>query len=193
MINKQYLILIPIFITLMGCEQANVGGAIDAGDFEAQRASEVKKWANSAPRDVAKIIESGNAILANENATIEELIIAAKESNAAANFVTDIQKEYGEYYRDNYKYSFIQESVAPAHDKYVSKANELKNIRNTAYMRIGAIKRMQGDELEAFLYYKDAYRLSVFDKGGKDGIRYKAEQEMKDILGLNEIESYTSW
>jgi len=134
-------------------------------------------------------------VLAKSDASVEELIQAGKRSNAAANFVGYIQEEYADYYRDNYKYDFVQKKISPSHDKYVALGNKLKGIRNTAYLLIGLKLKEEGRVGEAFFYFRDAFRLSTFDgyKKSDPGTRYIAEQEMKEILGIKDIESYKTW
>ena len=72
----------------------------------------------------------------------------------------------------------------------MNKANALKDVRNEIYIRLGDMSYENGDKLEAFMYYRDAYRLSTF-RSGINGVRYRAEQKMKEILGLTEVESYS--
>lgn len=166
--------------------------AEDVKDFDEQRAKEVKKWSAIGFGNVNETLKSAQEALENENASLNELKDAAKRANAAANYVGYIEEEYSDYMRDNYKYDFVLEKVSPAHDSYVEKSNALKAVRNDIYMRIGDILKTQGKITEAFFYYRDAYRLSIFNSFNK-GTRYKAEQEMKKMLGLQEIESFITW
>ena len=176
-----FLISLPFFIS-----------AQESQDFDEQREEEVKKWSKSGFGDVNEILKSVLETLENENASISALKVGATQANAAANFVMHLQEEYADYYRENYQYEFIQKKVAPAHDAYIQKANLLKDARNNCYMRIGHMLKGQGKNIEAFFYFRDAYRLSTFDTRG-EGTRYKAEQEMKEMLGLQEINSYVTW
>lgn len=164
----------------------------DNQDFDDQREEQVKKWSKSGIGNVNEVLENVTEILAKDNPSINELKEGAKQANAAANYVGYLQEEYADYYRQNSRYEFVQKKVAPAHDAYVKKGNALKDARNKCYMRIGKILKSKGDITEAFFYFRDAYRLSTFDTRD-EGIRYQAEQEMKELLGLEEIESYITW
>lgn len=162
-------------------------------DVDSLRTKEVEQWSKSGFGDVNVIMKNATAILADENATISQLKDAAKSSNAAANFIGNITDVYDDYKRENYKYDFVLEKVNPSRDAYVAKSNALKVLRNQCYFRIGLELKGDGKNLEAFLYFKDAFRLSPMVENGKEGLRYKAEQEMKKLLGLQEIESFVTW
>ena len=74
--------------------------------------------------------------------------------------------------------------------------NEFLEIRNQAYFNLGLLAKNENKTMEAFLYFKDAYRLSLFDCRGtseKYCIRWKAEQELQKLLGLMEIKAYVTW
>jgi len=62
---------------------------------------------------------------------------------------------------------------------------------------MGLIAKKKGENLRAYLYFKDAFRLSSFDCGPgkpvKGCMRWKAEQEMQKLLGLSDVEAYRSW
>ena len=40
---------------------------------------------------------------------------------------------------------------------------------------------------------RDAYRLAIFARNKKEGMRYKAEQEMKRLLNIDGIASFITW
>ena len=162
-------------------------------EIDAERDLLVSLWASQGLTNVGDLVKEGNAVLRNRSSTIDQLKTIAEKSNKAANMVDYIQEEYAEYYRENSRYDFVQKKVAPAHDAYVRLANSLKDIRNKTYLELGVRLEKTGDIGTAFFYYRDAYRLSEFDNNGKEGVRYKAEQEMKRLLGINDIESYVSW
>jgi len=162
-------------------------------DVDSLRTKEVEQWSKSGFGDVNVIVKNATALLADENATISQLKDAGKSTNAAANFIGNITDKYDDYKRENYKYDFVLEKVAPSRDAYVKVSNALKGLRNQCYFRIGLQLKSNGKNLEAFLYFKDAFRLSTMVENGKEGLRYKAEQEMKTLLGLQEIESFVTW
>lgn len=166
-------------------------------DVEKLRIETMKKWGKDGlikPYDVRK---SAKKIFSKseKNQSIKELKNLAKTANTAANLVGFILDEYVDYYRDNYKYDFVQTKVAPFHDKYVGLSNELKEYRNKAYFIIGKKLKSKGKNIEAIFYFRDVYRLSTFteEEGDHKGTRYKAEQELKSLLGLNDINSFIYW
>ena len=125
----------------------------------------------------------------------DDLRELAAQANAAANFVGFILEEYQEYYRDNYRYDFVQEKVTPFHDAYVLLSNRLKAYRDQAYFNLGKKAAQRGDEVMAFFLFRDAYRLSIFaeDQGDHKGIRYRAELEIKKLLGLEGMGTFVYW
>ena len=166
-------------------------------DIEAARTEMLKRWGVDGlvkPSDVeAKATTIFGRPLAEQ--TNDELRQLAEQANTAANFVGFILEEYQEYYRDNYRYDFVQEKVAPFHDAYVELSNQLKLYRNHAYFNLGKKAAGRGDEMTAFFLFRDAYRLSNFteDQGDHKGIRYHAELEMKKLLGMKGIYSFIYW
>ena len=121
----------------------------------------------------------------------------AEEANRSANLIDYIYDEYMDYYRENYKYDFVQAKVAEPAKDYERVFNEFLSIRNQAYFNLGLLAKDDGKTMEAFLYFKDAYRLSLFECGtkqpAKNCIRWKAEQELQKLLGLTEINAYVTW
>jgi hypothetical protein len=162
-------------------------------EIDVQRDLLISLWASQGLTNVSKIVEEGNAVLSNSSSTIEQLKKVAEKSNTAANMVGYIEEEYADYIRENSRYEFITEEVEPAHIAYVTLANTLKDIRNKAYLELGKRVEKTGNVGAAFFYYRDAYRLSGFSPDREAGVRYKAEQEMKRLLGVNDIESFVSW
>ena len=71
-------------------------------------------------------------------------------------------------------------------------SNRLKSYRNQAYSSLGPKAAERGDEFEAFFYFRDAYRLSSFTEGQatREGMHYKAEIEMKNLLGIEELGTF---
>ena len=168
---------------------------VSGDDIDATRQILIKKWASAGLTNVKVVIEEGERILSEETSTIDQLKLIAKKANSASNYVGFIQEEYENYYKENYKYQFIQNQVAKPHDQYVKVTNKLRNIRDTAFLKIAQKLESTGDIGTAFFYYRDAFRLSGFDDytDSDPGIRYTAEQAMKNILGIDNIQSYKSW
>ena len=166
-------------------------------DIEKVREEQLKRWGAEGLVKPYDIREKAKGYLAKplEEQDITELKNLAKQANTTANLVGFILEEYADYYRDKYRYDFIQEKVGPFHDNYVHLSNELKDYRNQAYFNLGQKMALQGNEIEAFFYFRDAYRLSSFTESGSDhkGMRYKAEQELKKLLGITDIPSFVFW
>lgn len=166
-------------------------------DIEAARLEMVKRWGVDGivkPSEVeakAKIL-LGLPLADQPDDQLREL---AKLANAAANFVGFILEEYQEYYSDSYRYDFVQKKVAPFHDAYIKVSNRLKAFRNQAYFNLGKKACDRGDELTAFFYFRDVYRLSTFtdDQGDHKGMRYLAEIEMKSLLGMTSTGTFIYW
>jgi len=120
----------------------------------------------------------------------------ASDANAYSNLVSKITDEYNDYLRENSRYDFVTEEVrkAPIVNSLLELDSEFKGIRNQAYLNLGVIAMDDGREMEAFLFFNDAYRLSVFScaEGVDNCIRYQAEQYMKSLLGVDG-DSYVHW
>ncbi len=71
----------------------------------------------------------------------------------------------------------------------------MKSYRNRAYFNVGKKAADRGDEITAFFYYRDAFRLSPFDEetGDHKGIRYYAEIQMKKLLGIEDVSTFLYW
>jgi len=171
--------------------------ASDADDFEKIRAEQIKKYGGTDIPKPKEITKKAEILLAKplSEQSIKELKSIAENSNKAANYVGFIFDEYAQYYRDNYKYDFVQEKVAPFHNNYLLLSNKLKSQRNQAYLNLGKKLAASGNNIEAFFYFKDAFRLSKFtdDNGDHKGIRYQSELEMKKLMDLDNIESFIYW
>lgn len=131
--------------------------------------------------------------LEQDPGVLEELANAA---NSYSNLVHKITDEYNEYIRENSRYDFVTEEVRKASvvTSLLELDSEFKGIRNRAYVNLGIIAKEEGREMEAFLFFNDAFRLSVFDcaDGVENCTRYEAEQHMKSMLGV-EGDSYVNW
>jgi len=168
-----------------------------AEDIEAARSEMLKRWGIDGlvkPSDVEGTARTllGRPLAEQPEDQLQDL---AKRANAAANFVGFILEEYVNYYRENYRYDFVQTKVAPFHDAYVELSNRLKSYRNQAYFNLGKKAADRGDEMTAFFLFRDVYRLSTFteDEGDHKGMRYQAEIEMKKLLGLEDMGTFTYW
>ncbi len=186
-------ILVSVSIILI----SQLSYANDAEDFEKIRAEQIKKYGGTDIPKLKEISAKAETLLAKplKEQSVKELKSVAKSSNKAANYVGFIFDEYAQYYRDNYKYNFVQEKVSPFHDNFLRLSNKLKALRNQAYLNLGKKIAASGNNIEAFFYFRDAFRLSTFtdDKGNHKGIRYQAEQEMKKLMGIDNIESFIYW
>ena len=147
--------------------------------------------------DAVRAIATRLFALPVEQQDAEQLKALATEANRTANLVDYIYDEYDDYYRDNYKYEFVQKKVIETASEYGEVFNVFVNIRNQAYFNLGLLSRNAGRTMEAFLYFKDAFRLSSFDCGqntpATSCMRWKAEQELQKLLGLSHIKAYVTW
>lgn len=167
----------------------------EVDEMDIARKELLDKLSESGLTNVRAVIEEGKSMVDREDVTIEQLKEIARKTNGSSNYVDFILQEYKDYHSANYRYDFVLKKLEPSHDAYVGVSNELRAIRNKAYLKLGNIFEEQGLVAEAFFYYRDAFRLSSFGgyKKGDPGNRYLAEQRMKSILGLDDIESYTTW
>ena len=183
--------IIMLYLPLLAAAQ----DAQSKEDIEAARAEMLKRWGVGLIKP--STVEAKAHILSRPLAeqSDEELRELAKQANAAANFVDFIIEEYQEYYRDNYRYDFVQKAVTPFHDAYVELSNRLKSYRDQAYFNLGKKAAARGDEITAFFLFRDAYRLSSFTKaeGDHKGMRYLAEIEMKKLLGIDHLGTFIYW
>lgn len=126
----------------------------------------------------------------------ERLEDLAGDANKYSNLVSKITDEYNDYLRENSRYDFVTEEVkrAPVVKSLLALDSEFKGIRNRAYLNMGILAMESGRQMEAFLLFNDAFRLSVFgcNDGVENCVRYEAEQHMKTLLGV-EGESYIYW
>lgn len=170
----------------------------DSATIESLRKKMLKRWGGKGLGDNKELETEAKSLLAKpiESQTFVELAAMAEEANKIANLVGYILEEYNDYYRENYKYDFIQKKVAPYHDAYIRVANKFKGYRNQAYFNLGMKSKAAGNSVAAFFYFRDAFRLSNFvdssAPGGK-GMRYKAEIEMKALLGLQNLRTFITW
>lgn len=128
---------------------------------------------------------------------IKNLQMLAKQTNRYVNMVGYIKGEYDSYNRENYQYKFVKTALAPARNAYIEISNEFKTFRNKAYFNLGLKLKSKGNKIRALLYFRDAFRLSTFscEKGlpPQNCMRWRAEEEMQKLLGLEKVRSYVTW
>jgi hypothetical protein len=142
-----------------------------------------------------KVIE---AVLAKPLAeqTVDELEESASKANTIGNLIGTLLEGYKMPVIENSRYDFVMKTLAPAHDAYAEASNRFLDYRNQAYFNLGLKAKEKGETMMAYLYFRDAFRLSNFecDKGQKPEscMRWKAEQELQKLFGLS-IKSYVTW
>ena len=173
--------------------------SVNTLSLEEERSAELEKFDVTEIPDLNVVRNSAKHLfsLPLEKQDSEQLKELARVANMTANLVNYIYDEYDDYYRDNYRYEFIQKKVQIPASVYGAIFNEFLKIRNQAYFNLGLISKNDGRTMEAFLYFKDAFRLSSFDCG-KDKpaigcMRWKAEQELQKLLVLSHVKAYVSW
>ena len=133
-------------------------------DIDEQRAATLNKldFVIPAPGEVREIAKQlFSKPLAKQDT--EVLKSLAKQSNSYANMVKFIQDEYDDYRRENYRYDFVLKKLSPTLRSYSQIVNEFLGIRNQAYFNLGLKEEEAGNHIEALVWFRDAYRLSVFD------------------------------
>ena len=127
-----------------------------------------------------------------------ELEVLAREANRFANLLSRIVGEYEDYERANSRYSFVIDQLNPYLSVYVNERNYFLDVRNRAYLNLGTLHEQEGDQMRAFSFYNDAFRLSIFPCSAPtsteaDCVRLAAERGMLRILGMDSIQSYVRW
>lgn len=191
--------IVPVFAMFLFSATVFANESSGTLDLDDKRNQTMKEFKDSQIPDPEKISNLAKNVFSKplKEQKTDELESLAKEANYYANLVTYIMDGYDGFRRDMYKYNFVLEQVAPVRDKYVVLSNKYKGIRNKAYFNIGMKHKAGGNFLKAYLFFRDAYRLGSFDCGKEKPkehcLRWKAEQEMKALLAINDIESYVSW
>lgn len=170
----------------------------DSEDIETLRNAQIIKWGGNGLPDHKKVAALAQEILAKplDNQTVSELTELAEQANRAANYINFIESEYDSYHREKRSYDFITEPVGKTLDEYRIISNQLKDYRNQSYFNLGKKADISGNKVKAFFYFRDAYRLAIFARYKEFApykevdMRYKAEQEMKRMLNLEDIESF---
>lgn len=171
--------------------------AQESVSLEDERTKQLQELGGLLPDPVAIIgsaeAEFAKPISEQDANRLEEI---ASDANTYSNLVSKVTDEYNDYLRENSRYDFVTEEVrkAPIVENLLGLDSEFKGIRNQAYLNLGVLAMDDGREMEAFLFFNDAYRLSVFGcaEGVDNCVRYQAEQHMKNLLGV-EGESYVHW
>jgi len=194
MVSLRSIILQVCFYAFLLC---GVVSAQDNSSLVDEREKQLRELGVTLPKQSsirqAASEEFAKPVLEQDPERLEEI---AEQANSFSNLVTKITSEYDDYIRENSRYDFVVKEVrkAPIVKSLLSLDSEFKGIRNQAYLNLGIIALEEGKEMEAFLFFNDAFRLSIFDcSKGVDGcIRYQAEQQMKKMLGVDG-ESYIYW
>ena len=193
---KQLSIAIGLAVILSAAVQVNAEENLDPLSIDEQRERDLTKIKIEIWPDLKKIEAKAVEIFAEpvdeqDSNTLKNL---AMQANYVANLISHIKSEYDDYYRDNYRYDFVQTKVDKSRDGYAGIADIFLEIRNQAYYNLGILHQAKGDKITAYFYYRDAFRLSYFPcpNGTKSCMRWKAEQKMKELLGI-QIESYVYW
>lgn len=160
-----------------------------ADPIEAERAKMLDSMAGLLvkPADVLKAVEEKGDLKKASNA---ELASLASDCNRAANLIGVILSEYDSYERDNYRYDVILKQVREKRLPMETLRQRLLGSRNSIYFEQAVRLRDAGSGMLAFLTFRDAFRLSPFEG---DGMRLKAEQEMKQLLGMADLPSFVEF
>ena len=181
--------LVGFFATMSNAEGIN--------SLEEERTKQLKEMGVLLPNP-DEIVAAANAEFSKDidDQDADSLEEIAAQANHYANLVAKIGDEYSNYIMDNSRYDFVTEEVRKATlvDALTNKDSVFKNIRNKAYLNLGRLTLADGKEMEAYLFFNDAFRLSSFtcSDGKENCVRYEAEQYMKSLLDL-EGESYVHW
>jgi len=167
-------------------------------NLEEQRSQAIKDMAAIDIPDPKKIEMSASQLFALplDQQSEEELKTISRLANSYANFIGYIEKEYRSHQSENYRYDFITKELSPILDKYVTISNRFKNIRDMSNYNLGEKASARGDNISAFFYYNDVYRLGGFECAPKaidTCLRRKAEIQMQKLLQITGIAPYTTW
>ena len=195
---QSFVIIIVTLFSVISLIAFSPASAQSNLDIDEQRAATLKRMESAIPnpaqlREIAK--KTFSKPLSDQD--VDVLKSLAKQSNGYANMVNFIKDEYDDYLRENYRYDFVTEKVSPSLGNYAKIVNEFLGIRNQAYFNLGMKNKKAGNDIEALVWFRDAYRLSDFDCGNHQPrekcMRWKAEQELQKLLGLSSIKAYVTW
>lgn len=166
-------------------------------DVEVLRQEQIKRFGRQDLAQPEEVERQAKALLsvALDQQSISDLDAIASKANEVANLIGFISEEYEEFHRDKYQYKFIQRKIATFQDNYIREKNKFLEYRNQAYFNLGLKHKQAGNRSLAFFYFRDAFRLSTFmeEDGDRKGMRYKAEIEMKELLGISGIPTFIHW
>ena len=131
----------------------------------------------------------------------DDLENLAAEANRAADLIDYICDRYDDEYEESYQYDLLGERIQEKLHVPLFGCEEIRNeflaVRDRSHFNLGVIYRDRGETMKSFLYFKDAFTLSAFhcvsSRPTDDCVRWEAEREMKKLLGIEDMESYTRW
>lgn len=132
---------------------------------------------------------------------VDDLENLAAEANRAANLIDYICDRYDDEYEESYQYDLLGKRIQEKLHVPLFGCEEIRNeflaMRDRSHFNLGVIYRDRGETMKSFLYFKDAFTLSAFhcvsSRPTDDCVRWEAEREMKKLLGIEDMESYTRW
>lgn len=161
------------------------------------RSERIKQWGSAHLTQPQDVKDRGSKLLALPVAdqSTEDLLKLTEETLLAATTLSAIIDEYDKYRQENQDHSLVMDMCTPAYEAYAGLRNLLLYMRTIAFYNLGLKYRDSGDSTLAFSYFYDAFRLCPFaqeEEGGK-GMRYKAEVELKKLLGLKDFPTFAYW
>ncbi len=188
-------VLFSLLIVLSLGNASSAQGNTGTLSIEKERQEALKEFNITEVPNLDAIRSATNDLFAKpiEEQSTESLKTLAKLANQAANLVNYIYEEYDDFYRENYEYDSLRKDVIGPAREHREVVNEFVDIRNKAYFNLGIIARDAGKTMEAFLYFRDAFRLSGFncwETVPNKCMRRKAEQELQKLLELSHIKAY---
>ncbi len=184
-------VMVSLAVTSLASAQSTL-------DIDEQRAATLEKLESDVPdpdgiRRIAR--ETFSKPISDQDTDVLQSL--AKQSNVYANMVNFIRDEYDDYRRENYSYDFVLEKLNPSFGHYTRIVNEFLAVRNQSYFNLGMKEKEAGSNVPALLWFRDAFRLSSFDCGKNQArqtfMRWKAEQEIQNLLGLSSVKAYVTW
>jgi hypothetical protein len=187
-------VVVSLFLTL-AASASNSQGITNVDEQRTKLLNDITESQIPNPEDITKLARATFALPLSEQSE-DILKQIATKANLYANFVGFISGEYDSYRRENFRYDFVVRPVEKAREPYIELSNKFKDFRNQAYFNMGLKARDAGKNLEALLYFRDAFRLSDFEcgkEGSKNCARWHAEIEIQKLLRINGIRPYVTW